>query len=370
MLYIPNIEPQDLVVADFRVPSLSDRILKWRDDSNIFMAESCARQIWLGSRETFSTFPQNLIEEAAKTYTLATGKEAYALLMQLSLGLFSKVEGETNITGQFQIAWRRFLDTSPHEAKSFEKIVQHLTGDTRLVRHHVLDGWKTRNREICARDLSDMRHGDSVLIIGYISSSGGISAVTDNIARKVTNNSGRSAREICITHPNPETTALLLKDMNISKSNGTIPTTLKTIDFYADLATAFEEYDRIYCTLPMGLNVEADNFIISCWQGKSEGNNTITHLLGKQEKGTPIPENWTNANLQNFVSPRDIDKEMQDRQKTNEKLKKLALLAVDHCAELRMEQKQASAKTLRDAGIPSSKPLPQEAVTFTPLQCG
>lgn len=364
------IDTQDMVVTDFRVTNLSGAVKEWRDQSNVFMAESCARQIWLGSKDTFSTFPQDDLLKTAKNFTLAHGKDAYSLLVKLNLGLLSKIEGETNIAGQFQLAWRGFKDQSPDQAKPFEKLVQHITGDSRLIRHHVLDGWKIKNRELCARDLSDMRHGDSVLIIGHASPNGSMSAVTDNIARKITNNAGRTAREVCITHPDHSVTASLLKDMSIAKSNGTIPASLTSMDFYDDLALAFEYYDRVYCTLPMGLNPDADDFIISCWKGKSEGNNTLAHLLGKQEKGTPIPENWTKAKLQNFITPRDIDKEMDKRGAANTRLLESAHSAIEHCTTLRLEARQASAKTLRDAGVPSSKPMPQEFVPLHSPQCG
>ena len=366
----PFLDIQDMFVADFRVPSLDDTTKEWRDKTNIFMAESCARQIWVGSTDDLSSFPREAVSKTAKNFTLLTGAEAYSLLLKLNLGLLSKIEGETNITGQFQMAWRTFKEGEPEKARPFEKIVQHITGDSRLIRHHVLDGWKLRNRELCARDLSDMRQSDSVLIIGHKSPNGAISSATDNLARKVASNPARSASEICITNPDPDVTASLLRDMNLARDNGYVPTKISAIDFYADLPSAFESFDRVYCTIPMDAEPEADAFMIDCWAQRNEGNNTFAHLLGMQEKGTPISEQWRLAKLDNFISPRDIDKEMDARGEKNKTLLKYADAAIAHCTALRLDCKQASAKTLRDDGVPSVKPALQEARPIPSPRCG
>src|SRR5690606_23511257 len=129
-----------------------------------------------------------------RNQVLVEDAEAYEILLKLNLGLLSAKTGETNIKGQFQDAWKCFKATSPEKSLPFDRLIQHVTGDSRLIRHHVLDGWRMRDRKLCARDLSDMRHGDTALIIGHVSPNGNISSVTDSIARKLTNNPSRAAK--------------------------------------------------------------------------------------------------------------------------------------------------------------------------------
>lgn len=357
----------DLAVVDFyNQYARSDAAQEWRARSKVPFAESCARQIWYGHKDSFLDFPIDSI--APDKLTRSEGADAYRTLLRLNLGLLSQKKGETNITGQFQAGWKVLRDADPDAAAPYGKLIQHITGDSRLIRHHVLDGWKMKNSELCARDLSGMRANDSVLIIGHANSQGHISATTDNMARKVTGNAGRAAREVTITHPDPVILNNIFNDLSKSSKDGRIPAPIKRADF-ADLSLAVALHDRVYVTMPMEHDAQADDHIIACWRGREEKGNTLTHLRAKPEKAATTSQTWLDARLDNFISPDDILREMSVRETSNKELMARAERAIDHCIDMRVSSRQASARTLREAGIASSVPQLQEPSPPAP-KCG
>lgn len=340
---VHSVKIDQLAVADFRSDNMRGDVRFWRERNRLPYAESCARQIWYGHADAFDAFPRDQI--AGGSLSLDYGAEGYRKLLRLNLGLLSHKVGETNITGQLRKAWEQLRDTDPEASKPYETLVQHLTSDTRLIRHKILSDWKMKDSELCARDLSDMQKGDSVLIIGHCNAAGNVSSTTDNIARKVSSNPNRAASEIAITHPDPAIAENLFKGMQMLCKEGRVPSPITSADF-ADVPLAFELYDRVYITLPMESYPEADSFIIRSWKERVERGNSLTHLRAKPEQGAVTSKEWTDATLDSFVSPDDIRAEMIRRGRNNDFLKKRAEIAINHCIESRLNGIQPSAKTL------------------------
>lgn len=343
----------DLVVADFRSANMGRRVESWRVNNHVPYAESCARQIWYGARDVFASFPMDDI--AGHNVTLHHGAAAYMHLLRLNLGLLSRNFGETNIAGQFYAGWQKMHNELPEKAKPYDVLVQHLTADSRLIRGRILSGWQTQSHELAARDLSGMKSGDSVLIIAAPNKEGKCSPITDNLARKLSSNDNRRAREIAITHPDPEVLKSMFADLKESSQKGRVPTTIQRMDF-DDLAIGVEMYDRVYITIPMGENPEMDAQIIAAWKGRETRENTITHLRADYINMAEVSQTWTCAGLDNYVGPDRIRDDMTGRARNNDALAHRAEEAVNACTTMRLDGVQPSAKLLAE-----SKPAPVPA---------
>lgn len=334
---------EDLVVADFRTADMAQSVRQWRLTNHIPYAESCARQIWFGSKQAFKTFPVDQVH--GHSVTTHSGANAYQHLMRLNLGLLSNQFGETNIAGQFYSGWAEIHKQYPEKAQPYDTLVQHLTSDTRLIRHKIMPNWKMQSHELAARDLSGMQNQDSVLIIGHVNEQGNISPMTDMLARKLTSNENMRAREILITHPDPNVTKSLLEDLRALKDSGRIRGNISSFDF-KELPLAFELYDRAYVTMPMGTDPEADNFIIDSWKNRNSAGNTLTHLRSAAENKALPARPWLVADLDNYVGPDEIRQEMAERARNNNRLAQDAEATVLKCIALRLQGLQPSHKTL------------------------
>ena len=334
-----------LAVADFRSKNMKDSVPLWRIRHHIPFAESCARQIWFGSAETFKTFPIEAVEGNA--VSLHYGAKAYQHLLRLNLGLLSHRQGETNIAGQFYVGYQQMHQDHPEKARFYDQLVSQMTSDTRLIRHKIMTDWKMQDPELCARDLSGMEKDDSVLIVAHTNSEGNISPLTDMIARKVSTNENRRAREIVFTHPDPEILDRIFAQAKALADQKKILSPITRANF-GDLAIAFELTDRAFVAMPMGYNPEADAHIIDCWQNRSAVDNVLTHLRADPENMAQTSDVWANANLDNFIAPEAIRAEMARRSRDNETLIRRAEQAIEHCIQSRLTGIQPTGKTLGD----------------------
>lgn len=333
----------DLVVADFRTEHTTPAVLQWRVSNHVPFAESCARQVWFGRKETFETFPHHLITGSA--YTLHHGANAYRYLLALNLGLLSRKKGETNVSGQFYKGWENLHNETPELARQYDTLIQHVTADSRLIRAHILSGMSVARHELAARDLSGLLKSDAVLIIGAPGKDGEISMMTDGIARVTTSNDNRSAREIAITHPSPETAGNLYAGLKRLKDQGKVQGDVNIVEF-SDLALAFELYDRVYITMPMGEDPDADAQIIQAWQGRNTEENRLVHMKAAVENMALSSCTWTQAHLENYVSPEEVRAEVKRRLDKNDVLFMKAEQAVELCIQLRLEGLQPSRANL------------------------
>lgn len=334
---------EDLVVADFRTSGMTPPVRQWRLTNHVPYAKSCTRQIWFGGQQVFKTFPVDQIHD--HSVTMYFGANAYQHLMRLSLGLLSNQFGETNIAGQLYSGWANIHKQYPEQAKPYDTLVQHLISDTRLIRHRIMPNWKMQTYELAARDLSGMQNQDSVLIIGHVNEQGRISPMTDMLVRKLTSNESLRAHEILITHPDPQVTKSLLKDLEDLKRSGRIRENIGSFNF-KELPLAFELYDRAYITMPMGTDPEADSFIIDSWKNRSADGNTLTHLRSAAENKALPAGPWLIADLDNYTGPDEIREEMAARRRNNNQLAKNAEAAILKCVSLRLNQLQPSQKNL------------------------
>jgi hypothetical protein len=94
-----KVKPQDIAIINFPGTLVTDPMRKWRQKNAVVMAESCARQIWLGTIDDFKDCPLRADEQLwNKCYF--EGREAYRFFFRLMSGLESKKLAETNISGE------------------------------------------------------------------------------------------------------------------------------------------------------------------------------------------------------------------------------------------------------------------------------
>lgn len=329
----------NLAVIDVLGRELNDSVRHWRRDKNIPKAESCARQVWYGSKDDLSEFPFNKIDSTSLTYRV--GEDAYEYMLRLALGMRSKKFSESNITGQFFNGWRNLHRDYPQEAQRYDKLMQYFTADSRLIRGRILSNYKALIHERIAIDLSGLVNGESVLIIGEEGGAGskyGLSPFTEGVARVASSKSNRKSREVSICHPDVSTGKKMLSGLREIKKKNIICGSVNYVSM-DELPLAFEVYDRVIITYPMGKDESVDQQIISAWQGRQTSDNTLTHLCGINGM---INELWEKSNLIDFISTNEIWAEMTKRKATNAEIVNNANNAIYECVNMRAEGRQPS----------------------------
>ena len=104
-----------------------------------FFLDSCQRRLWVFNSEvrpvsSVFKFPS----DAAEVYS---GSDAYRFLLQVSTGLKSEIQGETNIFGQIKESWKQFLKTGSACACHLDSWMQRLFEDTKEIRSRHLRGF-------------------------------------------------------------------------------------------------------------------------------------------------------------------------------------------------------------------------------------
>lgn len=342
----------DLVVVNFRSVLLSQAICDWRAATPVAMAESCSRQIWFGEKSDFETFPKptpadgSIPKQPRPQFEYYEGRAAYAFLLKLISGMDSIREGETNIAGQFYPGWTRYTNDHPHRAKRLDTIIQHLRADSALIRSEIVSGIKPKRHELAARTLSRQAGGDIALVIGSLNDNNVLSSFTDGIVKALGNNRKSRVCEIVVTHPDPGTTGRLLHEVSLLKKTGYVQNAVSAVDF-TELASAFENTDRVYVDIPMNSIPGADQTLIDTWKRHANPDNTLTHLRGEPaNRGLSSPE-WAGAGLQNYISPEDIRAEMVNIDRNNAVLRVRAMEAIAFCTDLRHNRLSPSKHLLQ-----------------------
>lgn len=333
----------NLVVAQFLAKDMTSTVPNWRLRSDIPYAESCARQIWYGHEDSFKFFP--LKEIRHNGCTLYFGADAYKHLLELKLGMLSEKYAETNIAGQFYKGWEELHNKNPEEGKRYDKLIQNLTADFRLIKSRVLDHYQQRRHELVARDLSGINKGDKVLVVGHYYNEN-VSNFTEGLVRVLTSKGGSQVHEITVTNPDDDINHKLNQKFSSLFSDGRIKNPVGSMPFH-DFYKAVEEYDRIFIALPMSECPEADITMIDAWKNRVNQNNTLTHLCERLSKNSKASHEW--SRLESFVSPTDIRQEMADRALRNGKIIERAGLSIDACIEMRLSGTQPSFHKLKIA---------------------
>ncbi len=95
--------------------------------------KTCLRSFWVGFRGwDLPHLP------AGKEWQVLEGKDAYQKLVEISCGLHSPVLGETEVFGQIRKACSAYMHPDPEWQQIFQKVVQKLYADVKLVRRRHL----------------------------------------------------------------------------------------------------------------------------------------------------------------------------------------------------------------------------------------
>ncbi|MCC6597945.1 MAG: hypothetical protein IT559_04070 [Alphaproteobacteria bacterium] len=338
-----------LVVVDFRTEQLTDAIVAWRDQKHIPYAESCARQVWYGDSCDFESFP---VKGAAPgDFSFHEGTKGYAFLMKLNLGLLSKKQGEVNIKGQFYSGWEKTQRELPLSRQGYyDRFVQWITADTRLVQGSILGTFIAVRKELSARDLSGLKSNDRILIFGNIPPNGSVSSRSDGIARVCSSNTGRKAAEIAVTHPDSKVLGTLFNHFSALRDNGKVVDALSMVGF-ENLPLAVEKYDRVFVDRLSDDDAGANQQLVSAWRGRMRRDNMMVHMQAPSK----MARSWKRMFGDNYVSPRDISADMGARASHNRKIVAEAEEAIKIIADLRMRGVQPSKRAL--AGLVSEMAL-------------
>lgn len=332
----------DLVVVDFRKEQLTDAISGWRNKTHVPFAESCFRQVWYGDAKTFDTFPAE--GAVRKGFSFYEGAKGYEFLMKLNLGLLSKKQGEINIKGQFYQGWEKAQKKLPlSQQKYYDRLVQWITADTRLVGGGILGTFKTLRKELSARDLSGVKGKDQMLILGNLLPDGSVSPRSDGIARVCASNTGRKVSEIAVTHPDKKAQAVLFNHFSLLQRDGKIAARLSRVDF-EDLPLAADVYDRIFVDRLAEEDVGINRRLVAAWRNRERRDNVMVHM----EAPRKVTAQWRRVFGDSYVGPEDIDADMGMRARHNEKIVAEAGKAIEVVAGLRVRGTQPSRRILAE----------------------
>lgn len=343
MTYSRRMAPEEkLVVVNFRTKNTFPALNEWRERNAVAVAESCARQVWFGTAETFADFPRT----DRPGINILHGADAYAFLVKLMTGMDSPKKGETNIKGQFFAQWDAFKEQEPQAGKELEPVLQHLKADSRSIQNQILSGHKMHEHGLAARDLSGLKKGATVLLVGHLSRHGNIGEYGEKVVRSI-NNRSHQAERIIVTHPDRKVAKQIMAELKLLKDKKIIRCPVEEVSF-EDLPIAMELADYSFVDMPMGENTSADEYIINVWQSRENKENTLIHMRGNPAcRGYSDPI-WEEAGLDNYISPEDIRREMFERGRFNKELSEIAELAFTHCGEVRLAGGCLSDRKMRD----------------------
>jgi hypothetical protein len=330
---------KDLVVVDFPKSEIGDKLRRWRAERNKFPeAVTCARQVWWGLERDFTGFDQTIDMQKCKVFR---GPEAYQFLLRLNLGLESTREAETNVKGQFVEKWEEFKAQTAKRAKIYEPIAQGIMADTRLVSGMILSEYKPHRQELVARDLSGMKEGDDVLIIGGVNDFGRMTYYTEGMIKVFFSKHGKkdTSGVLIVTTPNDDDLEKIKAE--VSAMSCVNPYRINFVSFH-NLDWAIEQSKRVFLTVDMGKAPEAEAHIIDTWKSEERTDNTFTAVKGQVSTRGQSSELWKTANLERFVAPEAVQAEMTERARYNKGVLGVSDALMEFCAEERMNARRAS----------------------------
>jgi glutamyl-tRNA reductase len=103
------------------------------------LIDTCLRQVWISAADHPTDIPDGIPTDTLTT--ALSGHQAYSFLLQTITGLNSSVPGETNVTGQFKCAWKRWRNTvTPAVSANIDILMNRLLTDSSQIRHQHLEG--------------------------------------------------------------------------------------------------------------------------------------------------------------------------------------------------------------------------------------
>lgn len=137
-----------------------------------FSLDTCQRSLRVTTRSvmtrTAATAERPLIRNP--NLEIYQGEEAYFFLLSVATGLSSAIVGETDVFGQFKLAWKAFGDSGSASSVSMKRelssLMQKLFEDTKEIRALYLENLGGASYGSLVRRLLGATQGDRVLLLG------------------------------------------------------------------------------------------------------------------------------------------------------------------------------------------------------------
>ena len=321
---------RDLMVIDFKADDLPTKISEWKRNTITPYAQNCRRNLYYGFEEDFKKFPYDKLD---RSYTDLGGVDAYAHMLKFASG-FERGRYNSHNRAQFFEAWAQSIKKHPETSDKYGRLLHFIDSDTRFMHQHITSKYKAHRMEISARDLSGMSKGDDILIIGALGGNGDLSHLTSGMIRVAESKQKGRKDFISLTHPDPNTLEQMQEAIKGHDGRGNIRSGIQFVEF-EDVALAFEVSNRVYITMPMAIDEDADMAIIDAWRNRSSRENTLTHMKGDTARQGSMTNLWKHSSLDNFINPYNIREDMIDRAAFNAEVIVKAERAFWQCAELR-----------------------------------
>ncbi len=152
-LVLLHVKKQNLIDHKNAYPSLN---------SKAFFVDTCQRKFWL----TNTTFLQKIKNDVPKGFDIFIGLEAYNMLLKITAGLESQIQGETDVFGQIKCAWQEFELSSLRLMQELRPWIQKIFEDTKAIRTRYLQNFGGSSYGSLSRKILDPQKTDKILIIG------------------------------------------------------------------------------------------------------------------------------------------------------------------------------------------------------------
>ena len=363
-LRVPKLKAQDLGIISFYVEDPKNFYLQiWMDEQAVPVGETCFRTLLFGPADEVEKveLPNERNVRFRSHADHLRGADAYAFMLRMISGLESKREGDSHIASQFKASWTRFQQKNPEKAASMESIVQNLIADSRLIVSHFAKDITTQNIQNAAKILNGHKGGQRAIIIGN-GTEEKASPVTISLARILSTPGKTSVSEIGVVHPDAAVRARILEEFEALRHDEKLDSGLMLRDITpSDLEAAFEDYDRVYCDLPMGQDEVFDSLLIEAWSGRERQDNRFAHLRGAIDlQGTSSPLfKAAEPRLANYFSPETVMGKNAQIGESNKRLRTRCAAMVEHMTKQRTEGNNVRLGEMLSLGLIDGLSPPQ-----------
>ena len=330
---------QDLYVADFREDSHTDASRKWKErklSTKVFRAEACARQIWVGSKDEFSDFPE--LNEDPRNEMLE-GAQGYKRLLSYVLGIVNPGQFDPAAEKRFFDGWSAINRTCPKYAEPYNLIVAKVVADSQMIKKNYLNNTVPERPWLIARELAQHSDGDHALIIGSIDeTTGRLSPMTEKIALSINGNGFDVAGRVFVTHPDEEIKRQILEkleDLYDQKNINIVPEEVD-FDFSTQGAGFLDDVDQVYVMMECDQYPESYAQLMRAWRDRTRDDNIMVDTKnGLDQAKHHISLSRSDLKKEDVYWADTLFEERKTREVYNAYLVDEARAAIDKCAEMR-----------------------------------
>lgn len=347
---------EDLAVLN--IPSIigKSQEINWDGKQDLFVPESCSRQLVIGTPNSFDRLPEGLAElvkgtnsvfdsdkRVSKSLAFATGEEAYTYLLRISCGLHSKKRpGESYFHGMIRKRWNEFSESHTELATSLRPAFQTLFKDIKFIRNKVLYELVASGRELEATRIAGVQLGQRVLLVA------GKKGTTDLVARALGRPRKSYAGEIVLTHPEYSHLDESFNELRVASQRGIIRSELSRKSPGRVLKEGLDKFDHVFVCAQMERSIEFDRALIRAWNLSSRSESRLVHLTGHSKYKGLTGGLWSEQNLNGFVSPEDLRRRYKEVIDGNKAVLAAASRACRNCAASRAIGAKPISKALQD----------------------